>query len=67
LSLLLFNFALECLFRKVQENYEEVEMNGTYELLLLVYDNLLDGKIHKENPQGLLDESKEVQVNTCLS
>jgi len=68
LSPLLFNFALEYAFRKVQENYVALEMNETYQLLVYVDDvNLLGDSINtiKENTETLLESSKDVlEINS---
>jgi hypothetical protein len=66
LLLLLFNSALECSVRDVQENKEGSELNGTHQLLVCAGDvNLLcKNKFHK-NTETLSDGSKEagLEVN----
>jgi hypothetical protein len=63
LSPLLFNFALDYVIRKVQENQVGLKSNGTHQLLAYADDvNLLGDKIDtmKRNTETLIDASKEV-------
>jgi hypothetical protein len=59
---LLFYFALEYVIRRVQENQEELKLNGTHQLLAYADDNILRENIDtlQKNTDALLDASKDV-------
>jgi UDP-2,3-diacylglucosamine pyrophosphatase LpxH len=72
LSPLLFNFASECAFRRVQANQEGWKLNGTHELLVHADDvNVLVGSTHtvRKNTEALLIASEviclEVNAKNC--
>ena len=67
LSPLLFNFALEYAFRRVQVNRDGLKLNGTHRLLAYADDvNILGGSIHtlKENAEALVAATREIG-NKC--
>jgi hypothetical protein len=56
---LLFNFALEYAIRRGQENQEGLKLNGTHQLLALIFWEKTQLP-YKKNTEALLDASKEV-------
>jgi hypothetical protein len=63
LSPLLFNFALECATRKVQEDQVGLKLNATHQLLACADDvSLLGDNVDtiKKDTETLIDASKEV-------
>jgi len=60
---LLFNFALEYAFRRVQVNQDGLKLNGTHQLLAYVDDaNILRGSVDtvKKNAEALVAAPKEI-------
>jgi len=63
LSPLLFNFALEYAFRRIQVNQDGLKLNGTHQFLSYAGDvNILGESVHtvKENAETLVVASKEI-------
>jgi hypothetical protein len=68
LSSLLFNFALEYVIRKIQENQVGLKLNGTHQLLAYVDDvNPLGDKINtiKKNKETLIVASNDWSLDEC--
>jgi len=66
LSLLLFHFALDYAFRKVQVNQNGLKLNGTHQLLVYADDvNIMEGSVHsiKENAEALVARGLEVNAD----
>ena len=60
---LLFSFALDYAFRRVQVNLDGLKLNGTHQLVAYAdYVNILGGSIHtvKENAEALVVATKEI-------
>ena len=60
---MLFNFALEYAFRRVQVNQDGLKLNGTHQLLAYVDDaNILRGSVDtvKKNAEALVAAHKEI-------
>jgi hypothetical protein len=69
LSPLLFSFALKYAIRRLQENQDDLKLNGKYQLLFYTDDvNILGRSVHtiEKNTEVLVVTSKEngLEVNT---
>jgi hypothetical protein len=66
LSLLLFNFSLEYVIRRVQVNQDALKSNGTHQLLVCPDDvNILGGSVHtaKKNTGPSVVASKGICID----
>ena len=60
---MLFNFAVEYAFRRVQVNEDGLKLNGTHQFLIYADDgNILGGSVHtvKEKAEALMEARKEI-------
>ena len=66
LPLLLFNFALEYVIRRINVNQDGLKLNGTHQLLVYAADddNILGGSVHviKKNTKASVVSSKETEL-----
>jgi hypothetical protein len=62
LSPLLFNFALECSIRKVQENQVGLKLNGTRQLVAYADDVNMLG-----NTETIIDTNKEIRLEVYVT
>jgi hypothetical protein len=63
LSPLLFNFALEYAIRRVQENQDDLKLNGTHQLLVYIDDvNILGKSVYtiQKSTEALVVSSKKI-------
>jgi len=66
LSLLLFNFALKYAIRRVQENQDDLKLNGTHQLLVYTDDvNILGRSVCtiEQNTEALVVSSKKIGLD----
>ena len=65
LSPLLFNFTLEYIIRPVQVNQDALILNGTHQLLVYDYVNILGGSVHtvKKKAEAFTVASKEIGLD----
>ena len=67
MSPLLFNFALDYAFRRVQVNLDGLKLNGTHQLLVYVEDvNILGKSVHttNKNTEAVVVASKENELKS---
>jgi len=66
LSPLLFNFALEYAFRRVQVNQDGLKLNCKHQLLVYADDiNIFGGSVHtvKKNAEALVAATKDIGLD----
>ena len=62
---MLFNFALEFAFRRVQVNQDGLKLNGAHQLLVYADDvNIMSGSVNaiKKDAEALVVASKEIEL-----